>query len=161
MRQIIIICADDFLRCLQILETLKKEQDVELVLKVTTNVSENIGYTVVDNNTFWDMVEQGKFLEYSGMHDKYYGTLHINKDKTINQIMINDVSVALDIKKMINKTITIYVLSHENIEAFKSSCDYEEVKKLDFLVVDNDLINTARKIQEIVSFIEENGMRTS
>lgn len=160
MKQLVVICGENKLRCGQILELLSKRNDnIEIILNVTTNSTENGGYIVISNNEFWDMVEQGKFMEYSRIHESYYGTLHINKDKETNQFMINDVDVAIGIKKLYPKAITMYIVSQEKLESFNKNPIFSKVRKLDFLVVDNYLINTAKKIEEIVSFMEENGMK--
>jgi len=116
---------------------------------------------VVACSEFWDMAEQGEFFEIIGSNDGYYGIPHINKENIHDQYMVVGAEIATSIKKRYPKCITIYVLPEEKLGSFKINSNYQEAKKLDFLVVDNDLITTTKKIEEIVSFIEENGMKSS
>lgn len=163
MKQVVVICGESKARCSQILELLsKRNKDIIINECVTTADIQNFGYKVVNNNKFMTMVEGNVFFEYHVDHNNFYGTLFIDNKLINDNFMISDTNVALNIKKIYPKTITIYILSEAEEVFFKTDLgnkNYLEAKKLDFLVVDNDLTDTAKKIEEIVSFINENGMK--
>ena len=161
MKQIIIVCGDDALRCFKILQLITaKHKNAEIVLRVTTKASDTT-CELVNSNRFWDMVEQGSFIGYTGSQDEYYGTRHINRKCENNQYMFNDVNMALEIKRLNPKVITIYVASQDIVTQIENKTEYLAITKLDFLVEDKNLLDTAQKIEQIVCFIEENGMKSS
>ncbi len=137
------------------------------------NERDGVDYYFLDKETFEQYIKQGKFLEYELVHGNYYGTLkevvdrHIEEGKVV--LFDIDVNGALSIKKHYPTAILIFLkppskqalierLKKRKTETEESiqkrlnrlPYEYEQAKKFDYIVVNDDLDETIRTIEKYI-----------
>ena len=165
MKKLVILCVnDDKISVKLVRQILAKLEEVTFLKQYTTSKSANELFEIVPSRTFFDMVEECKFLEYHDEEGVFYGTPH---DRSGNgegfSLMINNVEIALEIKKYNNKVITVYVLPKEKEEEFRNtklkwSESRTKSKLLDFLVTYETVEEAVDKIVMIAQFMAENAI---
>lgn len=150
-------------------ELLKRRENMRKVISVTTRQKreEEIGkenYIFIDEEKFLYMKEHEAFFETNYYDGAWYGTLKVPTEELAIRDLIfdKDVNGALAIKAVYPEVITIYVMPKNNDILLKrrgnrgehrAEIAIEEVdkaKKLDFLVVNDDIDETIRQVEEII-----------
>ncbi len=168
MKKFVIMCVkDDAISTELVRGLLSKLNDSTHLKQYTTNKDASEIFEIVPSRTFFDMVEECKFLEYHDESGVFYGTPYdrSKKDEGIT-LMVNSVAVALEIKKYNAKAMTFYVLPSDEREDFlttklKWSDPRTQNKLLDFLVTYDTVDEAVNKITSIVEFMIENAIFTS
>lgn len=136
---------------------------------------DGVDYNFVNKETFVNMIEEGKFYEYSIHHENYYGTPKAIAEEELQngKILLKDVDVngTKQLKKIFPKgeiiSIFLNIDKEEMIKRLKARGNlknkhdleirlerYEyEISQIDFYdyVVDNyDVQQTVKKIEEII-----------
>ena len=130
-------------------------------------------YLFLTENEFNAKIKNGSFLEYESVHGDYYGTLKstvenfLNENKTV--LFDIDVNGALAIKKEYPEALLIFIkvpnqeelvrrLKGRNSEETliinkrleRLPYEYEQSKKFDYIIVNNNFYETINKIEEII-----------
>ena len=166
MKKLVILCVkDDTISTELVRGLLSKLKEVKFLKQYTTNKEAGELFEVVPSRTFFDMLEECKFLEYHDETGKFYGTPYDrSKDEGIT-LMINSVDVALEIKKYNTKAMTFYVLPNNERDNFLNtkliwSDPRTKNKLLDFLVSYDTADEAVDKITKIIEFMLENAIFT-
>lgn len=136
---------------------------------------EGVNYYFLTNNEFMDKVNNNELVEYEQVHGYYYGTLGNTLKKAIDseELILFDVDVkgAMSIKKKYpNNTLTIFILppslddlkmrlmkrGTDSIEIINKRLERtnKEMKfkdKFDTFMINDDLSNAIKKLNEIIS----------
>ncbi|MED5255952.1 MAG: guanylate kinase [Candidatus Neomarinimicrobiota bacterium] len=136
---------------------------------------EGVNYYFLTNNEFMDKVNNNELVEYEQVHGYYYGTLSNTLKKAIDseELILFDVDVkgAMSIKKKYpNNTLTIFILppslddlkmrlmkrGTDSIEIINKRLERtnKEMKfkdKFDTFMINDDLSNAIKKLNEIIS----------
>lgn len=130
-------------------------------------------YFFVTKEQFEEHIKEGDFLEYAEYNGNYYGTpkSKINEylDKGIDVILIIEINGALQIKNLIKESLFIFIMppsmnelknrlvargteSEEKIiSRFKTAYqEINEITKYNYVVVNDDLDNAAKKVESIL-----------
>lgn len=137
------------------------------------NEQDGVDYYFLDKETFEKYIKEGKFLEYELVHGNYYGTLKEVVDRHIaeGKVVLFDIDVngALSIKKHYPDAILIFLkppseqalierLKKRKTETEESirkrlsrlPYEYDQAAKFDYIVINDDLDETIRKIEEYI-----------
>ncbi len=165
MKKLVIMCVkDDAISTELVRGLLLKLKEAMQLKQYTTDKAASEIFEIVPSRTFFDMLEECKFLEYHDESGVFYGTPYDRSEKGEGiTLMLNSVDVALEIKKYNTKAITIYVLPKEDEEEFltaKLQWNDKRTKNklLDFLVSYDTVDEAVDKIVRIVDFMEENAI---
>jgi guanylate kinase len=134
---------------------------------------DGVDYYFLTREEFERKIKEGKFLEYEEVHGNYYGTLkevvdnHVRDDRVV--LFDIDVNGALSIKKHYPNAILIFIkppseevlverLKKRHTETEESirrrlqrlPYEYEQAKKFDYVVVNDDLEQTLKQVEEII-----------
>lgn len=158
-------------------ELINKNKNIVYSVSMTTREKRNgevdgINYYFVDEETFNRNINDGNFIEYAKVYDKYYGT---PKDKVIESLnngkdvlLVLDIVGALNIKKEYPNGIFIFIMppdmktllnrvkqrggdKEKIIERFKE--DYQminEYSKYNYVVINDDLNSAVEKVKAII-----------
>lgn len=160
----------------------ERNENIELSISCTTRKKrageiDGVHYFFISQNEFENKIENGGLLEYSKHFDNYYGTpkdFALNKLKTNDVILEIDVNGGLNVKKEFDETVLIMILppsmselkkrltkrnteTEAQIETRMQRIEYEleKQKYYDYAVVNNDLIETVKAVEDIIN-IEKN-----
>jgi guanylate kinase len=134
---------------------------------------DGVDYYFITEKEFKSWEKEGRFLETAKVHGYYYGTLKdfvAKADKEEKEILLDvDVKGKINICKKIKNTVSIFLLPPTMTEAVKrikgrnvekeieiknrmktASSEIKEIKKFDYLVVNEDLNETVKVVQSIV-----------
>ncbi len=134
---------------------------------------DGVDYYFLTREEFEQKIKEGKFLEYEEVHGNYYGTLKevVEKHVQDNRVVLFDIDVngALSIKKHYPNAILIFIkppseevlverLKKRRTETEESirrrlqrlPYEYEQAKKFDYVVVNDDLEQTLKEVERIV-----------
>lgn len=156
----------------------KEHQNLAISISATTrerrqNEVDGREYVFLSVDAFKQAIKDGKFLEYEEVHGDYYGTLKMTVDNLIKQgyaILFDiDVNGAKSIKRYHPGAILIFIkppseaelirrLKNRKSETTKSikqrlkrlKYEYDEAIHFDYIVVNDNLENTIKKIEEII-----------
>ena len=159
-------------------ELLKRYKDMYLSISMTTRDKrgkevDGKDYYFVSEKEFIDNINEGKFLEYAKVYDKYYGTLKSEVfDKIecgIDVLLVIDIQGALSIKELYKDAIFIFIMppnlktlierlvkrntdsKEKIISRFKS--DYKmlnEYNKYNYVVVNDNIKDATDKVESII-----------
>ena len=161
-------------------EIRRKKSQIKFSVSCTTRPKrdyeiEGVNYYFLTNNEFMDKVNNNELVEYEKVHGYYYGTLSNTLKKAIDseELILFDVDVkgAMSIKKKYpNNTLTIFILppSLEDLKMrlMKRGTDSIEIinkrlertnkemkfkDKFDTFMINDDLSNAIKKLNEIIS----------
>lgn len=130
-------------------------------------------YFFEDEETFMEMVEDGKLIEWAKVYGHYYGTSREFVKKNLNEgnIIVLDIDVkgALQIKEMFPDSISIFImppsmdelkkrLTNRNQDTEKeinkrlqnAKDEMKSAPKYDYTVVNNNIDNAVSKIMEVI-----------
>ena len=130
-------------------------------------------YNFVSNEEFKKLIEEGYFLEYADYVDKYYGTpkKYINEklEKGIDVFLVIEIQGAMKVKELIPDALFIFILppnlttlrkrlksrgtesKEKIIERFKTAYkEMNEVTKYNYVVINDDLNESVKKIEAIL-----------
>ena len=130
-------------------------------------------YNFVSNEEFKKLIEEGYFLEYADYVDKYYGTpkKYINEklEKGIDVFLVIEIQGAMKVKELIPDALFIFILppnlttlrkrlksrgtesKEKIIERFKTAYkEMNEVTKYNYVVINDDLNESVKKIEAII-----------
>ncbi len=165
MKKLVIMCVKDATISTELVRGLLSNLKEAMHLKqYTTDKDASEIFEIVPSRTFFDMLEECKFLEYHDEGGVFYGTPYDRSEKGEGiTLMLNSVDVALEIKKYNSKAMTFYVLPSEEREEFLNSKlrwndPKTKNKLLDFLVTYDTVEEAVEKITEIVKFMIENAI---
>lgn len=161
----------------------ERHKNVELSVSATTRpprVHEVDGrdYYFISEEEFLQKVKNGDFLEFENVHGNWYGTLksELGKIEGNDKILLFDIDVngALNIKRMKPNAILIFIMppsKEELIERLKSRktesaeiiqkrlerlpYEYEQSKKFDYIVVNDNLEKAVREVEKIIGLANE------
>lgn len=155
-------------------ELLTKRKDIRKVVSVTTRAKreDDIGketYVFITEERFLYMKKQDMFLETNYYDGAWYGTMRVpTEELTIRDLVFDkDVNGALAIKAAYPEAITIYVMPKDNETLLKRRGDRGEhrseiaisevpnAKKLDFLVVNDDIEDAVSKVEQIIECMRQ------
>ena len=166
MKKLVILCVkDDTISTELVRGLLSNLKEATQLKQYTTDKAASEIFEIVPSRTFFDMLEECKFLEYHDENGVFYGTPHDrSKDEGIT-LMINSVNVALEIKKYNTKAMTFYVLPNNERDNFLNtkliwSDPRTKNKLLDFLVSYDTADEAVDKITKIIEFMRENAIFT-
>ena len=158
-------------------EVVKRDENFALSISCTTRnprVGEKDGreYFFIDKDAFNKKIAEGGFLEYSEHFENFYGTpkeFVLSKLNDFDVMLEIDVNGGLKVKENYKDAILIMLLppsteevkrrllarnteSEEKIKLRMERMDFElkQVDKYDYSVVNDDLEEAIRKIQEII-----------
>lgn len=159
-------------------EYIKEHDNVWLSVSMTSrpireNDEEGVSYYFVSKEEFEKKIEEGFFLEYAEYVGNYYGTpkKYINDklDKGIDVILEIEIQGAAKIKELIPEAIFIFLFppslsilrnrlkdrgtdSEEKInERFLTAYkEMNEVTKYNYVIVNDEISNTTKKIEAIL-----------
>ena len=163
--------------CRELLRSYSK--NLELSISVTTRKprvgeTEGVNYFFRDKDEFARMVEGGEFIEYAKVHDNFYGTPKnyvMNKLEDGKDVILEiDMQGGMKVKHVFHDAVSIYIIpptfaelkkriEGRGTETEKDICKrlknaYEElghVNNYDYVVVNDDIKNTAKKIDCILT----------
>lgn len=165
MKKLVILCVKDVGISAKLVRGLLANLKEAMHLKqYTTDKTASEIFEIVPSRTFFDMLEEGKFLEYHDEQGIFYGTPYDRTEKGEGiTLMINSVNIALEIKKYNSKAMTVYVLPESEREEFlttklKWNDPKTKNKLLDFLVTYDTTEEAVTKITKIVEFMSENAI---
>lgn len=130
-------------------------------------------YYFLTNKEFKEMIEQGKFLEWANVYNCYYGTplepVEQSLNKGLDIILEIDVQGALQVKEKFPQAVMVFLLPPTPEELSKrlhnrntDSCEeielrlnwarkeLEFVHKYDYIVINSNVDNAAKKIDAIL-----------
>lgn len=152
----------------------------ELVLSISATTREKRArekeaehYFFLTRDQFEEHINFGNFLEYEEVHGQYYGTLKSFVEEQIGQgntvVFDIDVNGALNIKEKYPQAILIFIkapseavlrerLMHRKSETEESinhrlsrlPFEYEQAKKFDYIVVNDNLRQTIRQVEQLI-----------
>lgn len=159
-------------------EIAKQRDNVRKVLSVTTRArreGETLkpNYIYVSKQKFQQLVAEGQFFEWEEYDDNFYGTLEIPVQELSQKDLFfdKDVRGAISIKKAYPEAITIYIMPKDKVtlearrgnrgakRADIAKGEVEPAKQLDFLVINDDINDTVRKVEEIIEFMRNYSMK--
>ncbi len=134
---------------------------------------DGINYFFVSEEEFKQKIENDDLLEYAVYNNNYYGTpkskIHEYLDKGIDVILVIEVQGALKIKHKIPEAIFIFLMpptmkdlvyrlkkrgtetNDKIIERFKKAyIEINELSKYNYVVVNDDLDKSTRKVNSII-----------
>ena len=165
MKKLVILCVkDDTIITELVRGLLSNLKEATQLKQYTTDKAASEIFEIVPSRTFFDMLEECKFLEYHDENGVFYGTPHDRSEKGEGiTLMVNSVDIALEIKKYNTKAMTFYVLPTGEREEFlntklKWNDPKTKNKLLDFLVSYDTVEEAVDKITKIVEFMIENAI---
>ncbi len=168
MKKLVILCVkDDAISTELVRGLLSNLKEATQLKQYTTDKAASEIFEIVPSRTFFDMLEECKFLEYHDENGVFYGTPYDRSEKGEGiTIMVNSVDIALEIKKYNTKAMTFYVLPTDESEEFlntkfKWNDPKTKNKLLDFLVAYDTAEEAVYKITRIVEFMIENAIFSS
>ncbi len=146
------------------------------------NEKDGIDYYFISQQEFEEKIKQGKFLEYEQVHGHYYGTLKDVVDRHVrnHKIVLFDIDVngALSIKRHYPQAILIFLKPPDEqvlIQRLKNRhtesedairkrlqrlpYEYAQAQKFDHIIINDDLQDTIRKVEECILDEAPNGAR--
>ena len=160
-----------------IIEKLLKRGDYALSVSCTTRESREgevngVSYHFVRHNEFEKLIEENGFLEYSNHFGNYYGTPRSFVERQLkNKSVILEIDVvgALNAKRLMPQTVLIMIVPPD-LKALQqrlagrgseseAQCEermrrvryeLEQQSKYDYVVVNDDLQSSKRRLQEII-----------
>ena len=159
-------------------EELVKRMNMRKVLSATTRpmreedkVKNN--YMFLDEQTFLELKENGRFFETNYYDGHWYGTLIIPEEELyIHDLLFDkDVNGALAIKAVYPYALTFYIMPKDketllerrgNRGEGRKAIAIEEVPKamkLDFLIINDDIEQAVAEVMEIIEVMRRNSMR--
>ncbi len=160
-------------------ELLKRHADLLFSVSATTRrprLDEHDGrdYRFLGREAFEDLIKSGDLLEWAEVHGELYGTPHANlrraRDEGANLLLDIDVQGAKQLRAVEPDAVTIFLLppdfrrlverlrgrGSENEEAFRTrmrtaSSELSEIERFDYAVVNDDLDDTVRAVEAILS----------
>ena len=141
--------------------------------KKRDNEKEGIDYYFVDKGKFKEMIGNNEFIEWEEVHGDLYGSLYRDIEKKRNEkagiLMDIDPKGGINIKKMYPDSILIF-LSVTSIETLverlnkrrtedgfdidkrieRAKEEFELSKNYDFIIVNNDIEPTLKKLSNII-----------
>jgi len=150
-------------------ELLARRDDIRKIVSVTTRErrEDDLGkdtYVFITEEKFLYMKEQDMFLETNYYDGAWYGTMRVpTEELAIRDLVFDkDVNGALAIKEMYPDAITFYVMPKDNETLLKRRGnrgkeraqiaveEVEKAKKLDYLIINDDIDETIRRVEEII-----------
>ncbi|HOH89276.1 MAG TPA: guanylate kinase [Bacillota bacterium] len=153
-------------------------KNLELSISVTTRKprdgeAEGVHYFFRDMEEFFRMVENGELIEFAKVHDNYYGTpkkyVMEKLEEGKNVILEIDVQGAMNVKKIFNEAVLIFVIPptfadlKKRIEGRGTETQNDICKRLknaydeishavnyDYIIVNDDIKDAAEKINCIL-----------
>jgi len=130
-------------------------------------------YNFVSNEQFEKLIEEEYFLEYASYVDRYYGTpkkfINEKLEKGIDVFLVIEIQGAMKIKELIPEALFIFILppnlktlksrlknrgtetKEKMIERFKTAYhEINEVTKYNYVVINDELDDTTKKIEAIL-----------
>lgn len=158
-------------------EIAKTRNNVRKVLSVTTRQrrEEEIGkdtYMYVSKQEFQEMIDKDMFFEWEEYDGNFYGTLNVPTEELTTRDLFfdKDVRGAISIKKEYPEAITIYVMPKDketlekrrgNRGAKRAEIAKGEIvlaKKLDFLIINDDIATATCQVEAIIECMRVNSM---
>lgn len=158
---------------------LEKHDDYALSISATTRERrgsevDGVDYFFISRDRFLQMIEEKAFLEYAEYVGNFYGTprqyVEDKIDKGINVILEIEMQGALQVKKIYNDAILIFILpksakaqrerfairnrdSSEQVEKRikQTLVDAEFAKEYDYVLINDKLDDSIRYVEDIVS----------
>ncbi len=159
---------------------LLKEKYPQTVISVSATTrpmrpgeKDGVDYYFLSKEAFEQKIKEGKFLEYEQVHGNYYGTLkevveqHVRNNKVV--LFDIDVNGALSIKRHYPNAILIFIkppnervlaerLKNRRTETEETiqrrlqrlPYEYEQAKKFDYIIINDDLQETLRKVEDCI-----------
>ncbi len=154
------------------------EKYPEMVISVSATTrpkrpgeADGVDYHFISKQEFEKLIKKGQFLEYEQVHGHYYGTLkeHVDNHIKNNKVVLFDIDVngALSIKRHYPEAILIFLKPPSEEELIKRlkqrrteteesinrrlkrlPYEYEQAKKFDHVIVNDDLQNTIKEIEK-------------
>ena len=160
-------------------ELLRRHADLLFSVSATTRSprpDEHDGrdYRFLGREAFEDLIERGDLLEWAEVHGELYGTPYANlrraRDQGANLLLDIDVQGVNQLRAVKPDAVTIFLLppdfrrlverlrgrGSENGEAFRTrmrtaSSELSEIERFDYAVVNDDLDDTVRAVEAILS----------
>ncbi|MEF3280079.1 MAG: guanylate kinase [Elusimicrobiota bacterium] len=129
-------------------------------------------YYFISDKEFDRMIKNGEFLEWARVHNWRYGTPRKSVDKAISEgyfpIMTIDVNGAMSVKKIYPDSVLIFLIppspqalvdrlkkrgelmSDIKLRMKTAIREIKKIPKFDYIVVNDDIKKTAKKIENIV-----------
>lgn len=130
-------------------------------------------YNFVSTEEFEKLIEEGYFLEYANYVDKYYGTpkkfINEKLEKGIDVFLVIEIQGAMKVKELIPEALFIFLLppnlktlknrlknrgtetKAKMIERFRTAYrEINEVTKYNYVVINDELEETIKKIESIL-----------
>lgn len=159
-------------------EILRRRNNIRKIPSVTTrelreDEVQGVDYISVPEEDFIEMQNDGCFFESVCYADNMYGTLRIPVEELNSKdiFLDKDVRGALSIKKKYPEAVTIYIMPKDvetlikrrgNRGAIRQQIAKEEValaKKLDFLVINDDIEQAVQSVENIIECMRMNSMK--
>jgi len=151
-------------------ELLKRHADLLFSVSATTRrprLDEHDGrdYRFLGREAFEDLIKSGDLLEWAEVHGELYGTPHANlrraRDEGANLLQLRAVEpdavtiflLPPDFRRLVER---LRGRGSENEEAFRTrmrtaSSELSEIERFDYAVVNDDLDDTVRAVEAILS----------
>ena len=158
-------------------EIAKLRGNVKRIPSVTTRAKrdEKDDYIFVSKDEFLDKVENHEFFEYEWYDSELYGTLKIPLEQLQETDLFfdKDVRGALSIKSVYPQAITIYIMpkDKETLRARRGNRgknrgeiargEVELAKNLDFLVINEDIHETVKQVEQIIECMRAHSMKNN
>lgn len=159
-------------------EIAKRRANVRKVLSVTTRARRDDehkkdAYHYVSWSEFRKLIEENKFLEWEEYDSNFYGTLNVPVEELtdVDLFFDKDVRGAISIKKEYPEAVTIYIMPKDKETLAKRRGNRGEkraeiakmeiplAKKLDFLVINDDIEEAAKQVEAIIECMRQNSIR--
>ena len=160
-------------------EIAKRRNNVRKVLSVTTRPrreddKKKDNYIFISKDEFLDKVENNQFFEYEWYDDELYGTLKVPTEELEERDLFfdKDVRGAISIKNRYPGAITIYIMPKDKetllVRRGKRGKNREQIargeielaKQLDFLVINDDIEDTVKQVEQIIECMRACSMKT-
>jgi len=160
-------------------EFLAKNPNFKLSISCTTRKMrdgevDGVNYFYLSREEFQKGIENGDFLEWAEFSDNFYGTSKSFVEKALSRgediLLEIDTQGALKVKEMIPNSVLIFIAppSFEELESRlrgrktesedvilkrlnQAAREREASKKYDYVIVNDTIENTVKRIEEIVS----------
>ena len=156
----------------------KRHQKMSISVFATTRQKRSLeeegkDYFFLSRNEFNENIRNENFLEYEEVHGDFYGTLKNRVDELVEQgktvIFDIDVKGAICIKKKFPEAILLFIkppsldVLKTRLKKRKSESEqainkrlgriefeYEQAEKFDYIIINDNLINTVQQIENII-----------
>ncbi len=167
----------------------ERHPDFKISVSATTRPprpreQDGVDYYFLSEEEFRNHIKNNNFLEYENVHGHWYGTLRSKVQELLDQgytvLFDIDVNGALNIKKQFPEAVLIFIkppsLEELRRRLLKRHTDdekeiekrlqrlqfeYEKARFFDYIVVNDDLDETIRRIEEIIERHREKARHVS